>query len=230
MSQQVTANTLLERARKLCGLPEFTTETIVSTADALDLLQESCALLGAIVKEASGQNYLSAYTALTTIPSVDIVSLPAQCSDLLRLSWLRSEDEEIDLVRARREEYRSYPNEWNGSITPYYTLLDNVIHLFPTPDAAYALRVYYNTGLYVTTTSDTFILRDYWGTWITMQLCRFFRMTQQIPAMDFEAQQAEAEAKIRGQLRRDKFGIQQARDVRGTRTLDRIRSRLPWTF
>jgi hypothetical protein len=228
MSQIVAVSTLQERVRVLCGLPAFSTTSAVRTSDILDFLQASCAMLGGIVKERAGENYLGASGTLMTQADVPWVSLPTQCSDVLRLSWQKSASEEIPLERATVDELQAYPNRWSGDQTPRYALVGNTIELFPTPDAAYTLRIYYTTGIYVTSTSDQFVCRDWWDQWIVMQACRFVRATQQKDGAEFIGMQAEAESKIRSQLKRDHFGVRRVRDLRGTPYGDTVTSRVPW--
>lgn len=228
MSQNVTVSTLQERVRVLCGLPTLTTSTTVTLADMLVFLQSSCKLLGAIVKERAGENYLSSSGTLTTQAGVSFVSLPSQCSDVLRLSWQRSASEEIDLTLATVDELRAYPSTWSGDVAPRYALIGNTIELFPTPDAAYALRIYYTTGLYVTALTDTLVMRDGWDEWIVARACRYVRMAQQKDGSEFVATQAEAEQNIRRQMKRDHFGQRRTRDVRGSSWGELQTKRIPW--
>jgi hypothetical protein len=227
MSKTYAVSTLIERARVLCGLPAFTTDTTVTTAAALDFAQAACEMLGGIVGERSEENYLAAFDTLTTQAGVEIVSLPDACNDLLRLSWLRSASEEITLERAVIDEFVAYPHQWSGNIRPRYRIIDNAIDLFPTPDAVYTLRIYYTTGIYVTSTASTIVCRPFWDQWITMQLCKFFRPVQQKGSPDFDGMQAQAEMRIERQLRRDRAGIRQIRDLRGEESRDTMRRLLP---
>jgi hypothetical protein len=214
MSQLVTVSTIQERVRALCKLPALTANTPITTVAMLDFLQAACRKLGALVKERSGENYLTSSGPLTTTAGISIVSLPPQCSDLLRLAWRRSEAEEIELTRANPDEMQAYPSAWGDGWAVQYRLVGNALEFFPTPDGAYNLRIYYSTGLYVTSTSDQFMCRDNWDQWIALYTCRLVRAAEQKACPEFDMMFAEVDSDVRAQLRRDHFGPRQARDVR----------------
>lgn len=228
MAQNIQVSTMQERARVMCGLPAFSTETTVTTADILDFAKTACAMLGGIVKEYGGEWHTAASTTLTTVPDVDVVSLPSALSELLSLTWQKSATEEIELVRATVDEMRAYPNAWGDGYPIRYRLVGQTLTLFPTPNDDYTLNVYYTTGLYPTTAADYVSCRDGWDQWIALQMAIMCRAVQQKACPEFDGQLEKVEASIRRQLRRDKYGPRQARDVRGNTARAYLRSRLPY--
>lgn len=228
MSKQVAISTLRNRVRVLCGLPQFTATTTITTDMILDFLQTACVNLGGIVGAQADENYLSAFLEFPVVAGVSLISLPDDCTDLLRLSWIKSASEELDLEHAQPEEQRSYPSNWNGTYPVRYRLIGNAIELYPTPDAAYTLRAYYTTGIYVTSVADTILCRPFWDQWIVYHVCQMVRGVQQKSCPEFDAQLAMAERNLRDQLRRDKFTPRQARDVRTSYMRTRYADRKPW--
>ena len=214
MSQLVSVSTIQERVRVLCKLPTFSADTPITTVAMRDFLQAACRKLGALVKERSGENYLTSSGPLTTTAGISTVTLPPEASDLLRLAWRRSESEEIELTRANPDQMQAYPNAWGDGWAVQYRLINNAIEFFPTPDGAYNLRIYYSTGLYVVSTSDEFMCRDNWDQWIALYTCRLVRATEQKACPEFDVMFAEVDSDVRAQLRRDHFSPRQARDVR----------------
>jgi hypothetical protein len=239
MSKLVTVSTLAERVRQLCDLPVYDTETTVTSAAVLDFLQVSFCELAAIAKEYTTADMLTSFGTLTTTATVSTVSMPTNFSDLVRISWLKDSTTEIDLEKANPNEFRAAPNGgyssgWDGYGTIRYRLMGPAtIELFPTPNAAFTLRLYYTTGIYVTATSDVVMMRDGWEQWVVLNACGLVRMRQQKTADDpgpgnFFAQRDKKEMDIRRQLKRDKFGINRIRDERSND--QQRRAREPWRF
>jgi hypothetical protein len=241
MSQLVTVSTLTERVRTLCDLASYTTNTGVTTAAILDLIKTSFSELAAIVKEYTTEQLLTTSGTLTTTASVSTVSLPTNFSDLVRIAWQKDSTTEIDLEKANSDQFLAtpqggYSSGWDGyGVIRYRLMGPATIELFPTPDAAYTLRLYYTTGIYVTSTSDVVMMRDGWDQWVVFNTCGLVRMRQQKTAEDpgpgsFFAQRDKKEADIRRQLKRDKFGINRIKDVRDPLSDPRLRAREPWRF
>ncbi len=218
MSQSVAVSTIQSRVCTLCDLPAPTSDTSVTANAMLDLLKVSCSLLAGIVSsEYPGEMYFATSSTLTTVAGVPLVSTPSNFSDLLRLTWQKSDSEEIPLLRATPETMRAWPESWGDSECTeiYYRFSGSAIELFPTPDAAYTLNIHYSTGLYPASTASTFIARDGWDQWITLQTCVLVRARQQKDATDFVMALEKLEAAIRRQIKRDRYGVRQIRDLRG---------------
>lgn len=238
MSKFVTVSTLAERVRQLCDLGDYTTDTTITQACILDFLQVSLTELAAIAKEYTTEQMLTSSGTLTTTASVSTVSVPTNFSDLVRLSWMKDATTEIDMIKADSNQFQAAPygsssSGWGGYGEIRYRIMGPAtIELFPTPDAAYTLRLYYTTGIYVTATTDTVMMRDGWEQWVVFNTCGLVRMRQQKTAEDlgpgsFFTQRDKKEMDIRRQLKRDKFGVNRIRDVR---TDQRLKGREPWRF
>ncbi len=240
MSQSVTVSTLVERVRQLCDLPPFTTDTPVTSAAILDLIRTSLSMLGGIVREYSDEELLTTSSLLSTQANVPVVSLPVAFSDLVRLSWVKSDTIELLLDRAGVQEWS--PNtwgawsSWDGNGVPKYRVMGaNVIELYPTPTAVYSLRAYYSTGIYVSSTGDVVTMRDGWDQWVVFNTCALVRQRQQKSAEDpgpggFIAQRDYVEQSIRRQMKRDRWGSAKIQDKRSRAWDPRTRRQLPWRY
>lgn len=225
MAQNILVSTMQERARVMCGLPAFSTDTTVTTANILDFAKSACAMLGGIVKEYGGEWHTATSSALTTVAGIEVISVPSQLSELLSLKWQKSDSEEIDLSYAALDEMRAHPSAWNDGYPIRYRLVGQTITFFPTPDDEYTLNAFYTTGLYPTAASDSISCRDGWDQWIALQMAIMCRGVQQKACPEFEMQLEKVESSIRRQLKRDRNGIRQARDVRGGEWREMARAR-----
>ncbi|MFT3927438.1 MAG: hypothetical protein QM778_33200 [Myxococcales bacterium] len=227
MSQQVQVSTLQERVRVLCGLEPYTANTLFTPAIILDLVRAALTQLGGIIKEYSDQQLLTTFGLVATTPGLSVVSLPTGFSDLMRISWLRTATEETPLEWADVDNWLASPvassSSWDTFTVPKYRVMGaNTVELYPTPQAAYNLKLHYTTGIYVTTASDFVVMQDSWDQWVVFYTCIMVRLAQQkegeaVSPASFIALLEKEDAAIRKRLKksRDKFGIETIRDVRG---------------
>jgi hypothetical protein len=209
----VPVSAIQERVRVLCDLPVYTTDTPITVDVILDFVKVATELLAAIVGEASAELYFATSAQLTTTPGIELVSVPAEFTSLLRVSWLKSAHEDIGLEVASVDHFEAYPNAWHN-VVPRYRLIGQTIQLFPTPDAAYTLNVYFSTGLSPTSAADLLVLRAGWDLWIGLQTAILVRARQQKDASDFSMLLGKVENDLRRQLKRDRWGIRRVRDMR----------------
>lgn len=209
----VLVSAIQERVRVLCDLPVYTADTPITSAMILDFVKVATELLAAIVGEASAELYFASSTQVTTVPGTPLVPVPAGFVSLLRVSWQRSTSEDLPLEVASVDHFDAYPHAWS-SIVPQYRLIGQDLKLFPTPDAAYTLNVYFSTGLSPTAPTDLLVLRAGWDLWIGLQTAMLVRARQQKDASDFAMLLGKSEQDIRRQLRRDRWGIRRVRDLR----------------
>jgi len=210
----VLVSAIQERVRVLCDLPVYTTDTPITTAMILDLVKVATELLAAVVGEVGlSELYFASNTQLTTQPGVATVALPAAFTSLLRLSWQKSPTDDIPLETASVDAFEAGPHAWR-SIAPRYRLVGESIQLFPTPDAAHTLNIYFATGLSPTAATDQLVLRAGWDLWIGLQTAMLVRARQQKDPSDFAQLLSKAEGDIRHQLKRDRWGVRRVRDVR----------------
>jgi hypothetical protein len=224
VSQTITVSTIQSRVCTLCGIEDtLTADTNPSSTAMLDLLKTACSELAAIVGERASEMYFATTGTVSTVASTATVALPANFSDLLRITWQRSESEEIELHRATPETARAWPNAWNSDecAAVFYTIEGSNLRFFPTPDAVYTVNLRYTTGLYPASTAATFTGRDGWDQWIALYTCVLVRARQQRSAQDFmtllygpDLETGGLTARIRRQLRRDRVGVRRVRDRR----------------
>jgi len=202
-----------ERVRVRCGLPAFTSNTNVTTASILSMVQESARDLSAILDTQDW--YFVTTASLATTAGVPMVSLPTNFAALQRLSWLKSSNDVIALKPANLESV--HPPEsgdtWDVR-TPGYRIVGNTVEFFPTPTAVYALELRYSTGMFVATAGDTLMGQSGWDTWIVYNCCCIVKQSQD---EDYSAFASERQAKL-GEIlarasKRDDTGVVQPRDV-----------------
>ncbi len=143
------------------------------------------------------------------------VALPSNFSDLRQLSWLRSATDRVPLDRASVDDMRAAAEtsrSWDAA--PLYELQGDNILFFPTPNAVYNLSIYYDSGIYVTATSDSMSCQPGWDEWMVLDVCARVRMMEEVSAADFLAERAKVEADIVKQaMSRDRFQTHQVRDL-----------------
>jgi hypothetical protein len=203
VSQTITVSTIQSRVCTLCGIEDtLTADTNPSSTAMLDLLKTACSELAAIVGERASEMYFATTGTVSTVASTATVALPANFSDLLRITW---------------------PNAWNSDecAAVFYTIEGSNLRFFPTPDAVYTVNLRYTTGLYPASTAATFTGRDGWDQWIALYTCVLVRARQQRSAQDFmtllygpDLETGGLTARIRRQLRRDRVGVRRVRDRR----------------
>jgi hypothetical protein len=216
MSQLVTVSELQERVRVDCGLPVYTADTNISTTTILEFVKRAAQKLQGLIQQyRADEQYLTLSTTLTTVADVPVVSLPSNCQDLVRVSMEIDNDREIQLSPAPLEMWDPNQYFWDVNAVPMYRVIGNTITLFPTPTSARTLNVYYTVGFTVTATSDILALRPNWDEYIVQWCNIFVRNRQEKASPEFRDALSIAQQEIVGQLRRDRAGPRQARDLRG---------------
>lgn len=230
MSLLVTVSDLQERVRTDCGLPTYTTETNVSTADILDFVRRGAQKLAGLIQQyRADEQYLTLSTTLSTVAGVPVISLPANCQDVVRLGMvLDNGDREIPLEVAPLDEWQAESYFWDSNTIPKYRVIGNTITLFPTPQSVRTINAYYTVGFTVATSADVLALRPNWDEYIVNFCNILVRRRQEKDASDFRADLAQTTQELVSQLKRDRAGIRQVRDVR-TPLFDLPRNRRwPW--
>lgn len=220
MSLLVTVSTLTERCRTDCNLPVFTTVTNVSSAQVLDYIQRSAQQLAALIQESGAdEQYLTLSTQLTTVAGIPVVSLPTNTMDVVRLAIVTSGTQEVQLEVAPLEAWDANNYVWDTNAIPQYRVMGNTIVLYPTQSTVRTINAYYTVGFTVSATSDVLSLRNNWDEYIVADSCIRVCNRQNSDSTRFQQARMVAEAAIRKQLKRDRAGIRQVRDVRD-----------PWLF
>lgn len=215
MSRFVSLTTMQNRVINLCDLPTtLDSTTPVTSAAMLDLLQTSCTLLAGILATSNLANFHFAESdELSTVADTSSMSLPTEASDVLRVSWLKDSETEILLNPATIDQMQSRPTGWNSQ-RPTYRIVGQTLEFFPTPEAAYTVKVYYSTGIYPTSLATNVWCQDGWDQWIVLQTCALVRARQQKACPEFEGPLGQLTGAILAKLNRDRSGIHVARDMR----------------
>jgi hypothetical protein len=214
MATNVLVSELLEESRIRLDYPAFTTTTFVTSAAALSMLKFSARRLSGILRRANS-DYFTTTSTVPTVASTATVSLPSNMSDLIQVAWLRSATDSVPLERASVDQLL-VPTEdvraWSGA--PLYRLEGNLIRLFPTPDQIYTLSLYYDTGIYVSATSDNIACQPGWDEWLVLDFCIKCRQREEKPADDFMMAVGKLEPEIvRQATTRDRFRTSEIRDL-----------------
>lgn len=201
-----------ERVRVRCDLPVFTTNTKVTTATILAMVQESARDLSGIMDDRDW--HFVTTSALATVAGVPMVSLPTNFATLLRLCWQKSASEVIPLNEANLEDMHPVESGWTWDIKrPGYRIVGNTLEFFPTPTAVYALELRYSSGMFVASAADTLMGQVGWDTWIVYNCCCIVKQRAGEDYSAFAAERDRAELRIRDK-RRDRTAVQQPRNVR----------------
>lgn len=216
MSMLVTVAELQERFRVDTDIPTFTADTHVTTTNALDFVKRSASKLAGLIQESgASEQYLTLSTTLNTVADVPVVSLPANTADVIRVALVLDADREVQLNVAPLDDWNPDQVNWDNNFIPWYRVIGATLTLFPTPTAVRSLRVYYTVGFTVTSTSDVLALRSNWDEYIVANCCVLVRNKQTKAGQEFLLERDRAESAIVRQLKRDRAGVRQVRDVRG---------------
>lgn len=200
----------------------LSTSTFPKAAEALALVKFSARRLSGIIRRLDS-DYFLATTALTTTANQQHVALPSNFSDLRQLSWMRSATDRVPLDMASVDEMDAASEAgevWDKA--PRYRLSGDNILFFPKPSAVYNLSIYYDSGIYVTATSDSISCQPGWDEWMVLDVCARVRMMEEASAADFLTERAKVEADIVRQAgSRDRFRVHEVRDLwEGGETID----------
>lgn len=216
MSVAFPVSDIIERVRSRCGLPTFTTETNITTADILSFVQESARALGGLLEDESW--HFVTTTTLYTVADFELVSLPVNTASIIALHWDRGDGSPVPVRMANLETARpatSEPAGWDAC-APTYRLVGQTIELFPVPTAVESLVLRYSTGLFVADASDTIMGQVEWDSWVIYDCCCKVRERQEKDPGTFVGERAVIEQRlVRRARKRDRGGVRQVRDVRG---------------
>ena len=215
MSILVAVSELQDRTRIDCGLPAYSADTNVTTTDILDFVKRSAQKLSGYVQSlGADQHYFTLNTNLSTVANVAVVSLPANTLDVERIALVLEGTREVQLKVAPLDWWDPTPSYWDANRIPMYSIQGNTITLYPTPTAVNTLRVYYSVGLTVTASADILALRPNWDEYIVQSCNIFVRNRQEKACPEFMDAFDRAQSNIARQIKRDRGGIRQVRDVR----------------
>jgi len=191
--------------------------TYVNDAAMLRLVKFSARRLSAMIRREFGGDYFTSRTTLTTTPSSDTVALPGNFSDLRQIAWVRGSNDVVPMSRAGVDDWRASSETataWDAA--PTYQIQSSNLLVFPKPNQAYTLSIYYDTGIYVTSTSDSIDAQPGWEEWLINDVCIRIRMREDLEFSSFEKERSIAAAEIKQQAaQRDRVGVHTVRDLWG---------------
>ena len=215
MAILVPVSTLHERTRQDCDLPTYTTNSNVTLATILDYTQRAGQKLAALIQQhGSDEKYLTLSTTLATTANVATVTLPSNTLDVERVSMVIDANRETLMYPAPLEDWSPGTTMLDPEQVPSYRVIGNTITLFPTPTTARTLRVYYSVGFTVSSTSDILSLRPNWDEFIVQYQNMLVCLRQGKSPDAFKQFFADAGIAIMSQLKRDRAGPRQVRDLR----------------
>lgn len=214
----ISAASILSNVAANIAVPAFTTSTHVTAAQALLWLQQGVEALSALSKQKLGEdNDFMRYALLTTVPSYNLISLPARCYEVQNLLWVKSDTEAFTLERtssSQLEPQGSDDRAWDD--TPSFRLNGQAIELFPCPDRAYSLALWYSTEQQLSDATDEFEGRPDWSRWlelfVALKCLQRKRRWTDMQATGGEKSQLEA-AMFASSRKRNNAGPYRIRDV-----------------
>jgi hypothetical protein len=166
----ISAASILTNVAQNIGVPVFSPTTHVTEATAMAWLQQGVEGLSALAKQRLGEDTeFMRYAVLTTVPSFNLVSLPARCFELSAVLWIKSDTEAFLLQRTSATQLEPQSTDiraWDA--TPTFRMTGHNIELFPCPDRAYQLAVWYQTEQELATPTSQFLGRGDWSRWLEL--------------------------------------------------------------
>jgi hypothetical protein len=211
----VLVSEVMDEARLRLSWPAFSSSTYWTTTEALNVVKFSARRLSALVRRAYGSDYFTTTTTVTTTSGNNVVALPTNFSDLRQIAWVRSADDVVPMEMATTDDIDATgetARAWDSA--PRYRMLGGSLYVYPKPNAVYTLSLYYDTGIYVTATSDSISCQPGWDEWLVLDFCIRARQSEERDASDFLTMLAKVEKDIVDQAAsRDRFRVHQVRDL-----------------
>jgi hypothetical protein len=217
LSILVQVSELVERVRLDCGLPTYSSDTNITSAAVLDFVKRSAQKLSGIVQRAGAdQHYLTTTASLATTAGVAVVSLPVNTMNVIRVGMTVG-GHDVQLEPAPIGDWDPAGGDYLTSLldaVPRYRLIGNTLTFYPTPNYVRPLTVYYTLGFTVSALSDYLALQAFWDEYIVNNCNVLVRNRQEKAAAEFAEERDRNEGAIVQQIRRDRAGVRQIRDVR----------------
>lgn len=214
MGAAVLVSAIITEIQERLDLPTFGSSSFPTSTAALNLVISSAKRLSGLIRRCDSEYFLVT-GALSTVANTQAVALPSNFSDLRQLSWMRSATERVPLDLAGPDDWNAASEAgvaWDGA--PRYRLQGGNILLFPKPSAVYTLSIYYDTGIYVSATSDSIDCQPGWDEWMVLDACVRVRQKEEASAADLLKERDKVEADIvRQATTRDRFRTHQVRDL-----------------
>lgn len=193
MSVTVSVPDILSQMSFRMNMPAIAAGQFLTPADTLTLLNMSLRELSTLLARLYGDQHFTQTATLATQAGLNLVSLPANCTDVNSVTWLVDATRKVQLGHATLHDLNSttlsqwYPNAasfpFNGvGGAPKYQMQGAALILWPVPQAVYSLAVNYTTGVPVSiaTVSDTFLLPvPVCDSWLVARMCEVLTGTRE---------------------------------------------------
>jgi hypothetical protein len=144
MANLVTLTQVREDIRERMQLPTFGASTAVTTTAINRLINKALRAYAALRAELYGDGYQLARADITATASVLTTALPTGAQNVLKLYWLRTTTDPVEIrladIDGYSELYRQTPQNWSR---PRYRLEGANILWLPTPLATYSVKLLY---------------------------------------------------------------------------------------
>lgn len=214
MASSYTVDELVEDTLEHCGA---VAGGFISTAQVLKYLRREADKLTSLLIKVHGARYFARYTTVATQGGLSLVSLPADFLTVLKVQWVKSSDNPVDLELAAIGDYtplNSAAAAWNAP--PRYDLQHNSLVLFPCPNAVYTLGLFYTSRLTLGASGTSVDLQPSWADALTLGAAvRITRKEKRDTTELIVEREAARQAILDQQASRDAYGLQQVADERG---------------
>ncbi len=215
MAQTISISDLATDVAFRLNTPAFAAGEFVSDTQILRLLQQSLGRLSGILARCYGDGILTSAQTLTTVPGLDLVSLPQSFTTLQSLH-LRIDGVSHELSRSDLGDRGGIATTWTADALPTYRIEGYALRVYPTPDAAYTLIATFTDVLAITALTDTIQGEPAWADYVVADVCARIRQREQKDAGEFVAERTLVETAIRDEsVSRDRGGVVQVRDTYG---------------
>lgn len=168
----ISAASILANAAANIAVAPFSGVTHVTAAQALAWLQQGVEALSAKTKQMLGEDGdFVRYTTLTTIPGVNLVTLPSDAEEVINVFWSKSDTEAYIIEKANVgdiEPSGTDARDWTEA--PTFRLSGYTLELFPCPDRVQTIAVWYAGHASFASASDAFVGRLDWARWLELDL------------------------------------------------------------
>jgi hypothetical protein len=168
----VSVATILTNVSQLIGVPAFSSGTNVTATQALAWAVQALESLQALNQQKLGDDkYHISSVDLSTQASINTLSLPSDAIEVFDVLWAEDANtvHRLSMANAADLEPQGHDaREWD--CPPTFRIEGNTLALYPCPDQAYDISVWYGSHFTVTSSADTFQGRLDWAKWIELDV------------------------------------------------------------
>lgn len=230
MAQTFEISDVLADAAREANVPPFAADTNVTLAQATHWMIQGARSLSARLRQSFGDDgdFLKV-TTLTTIPSLNFISLPEQAGEIRSVVWARTSSDYRLLRPGNMEEVELLADgdlrAWRDDVTPTYRLEGETLSFYPASSEAESIVLFYTDHLDLTG-QDHFPARLDADRWLVLDLAiRVVRAQGRDPALLIQDKLLLETHLFAPARQRMPARINTIRDVRGAEEVRTLRSR-----